>query len=70
MTFSATKHKKRGAKSGLGWAKRIKCTMAPLLALHHKNEEQIPKGLIQQTMMGLTKGLDVTTGAQNPAAKI
>jgi hypothetical protein len=30
LTFSASKHKKRGAQSGLWWAKRIKCTVTPL----------------------------------------
>jgi hypothetical protein len=33
-------------------------------------KEQIPKGLSQQTMMGPTKGLDVTTSARNQVAKI
>jgi hypothetical protein len=33
-------------------------------------KEQIPRGLSQQTMMGPTKGLNVTTGAQNQVAKI
>jgi hypothetical protein len=28
-------------------------------------KEQIPEGLSQQTMTGPTKGLDVTTSAQN-----
>jgi hypothetical protein len=28
-------------------------------------KEQIPKGLSQKTMMGPTKALDVTNGAQN-----
>jgi hypothetical protein len=30
MTFSASKHKQRGAQYGLWWAKRIKCTMGKL----------------------------------------
>ena len=33
-------------------------------------KEQIPEGLIQQTMMGPTKVLDVTTGVQNKVAKL
>jgi hypothetical protein len=33
-------------------------------------KEQIPEGLSQQTMTSPTKGLDVTTGAQNQVAKM
>jgi hypothetical protein len=33
------------------------------------HKEQIPRGLSQQTMMGPTKGLNVTTGSQNRVAK-
>ncbi len=32
--------------------------------------EQIPGGLSQQTVMGLTKGLNGTTGLQNRVPKI
>jgi hypothetical protein len=34
------------------------------------HKEQIPGGLSQQTMMGHTKGLNVTTGSRNRVAKI
>jgi hypothetical protein len=62
---------KRGAQSGLWQAKRIKRTMTPLCpGLQDYGKEKIPEGLSQQTMTGPTKGLNVTTGLQNQAAKI
>jgi hypothetical protein len=43
-------------------------TNMPRVTRLHK--EQIPKGLSQQTVMGPTKVLDVTTSVQNRVAKI
>jgi hypothetical protein len=70
LTFSASKHKKRGAQSGLWWAKTIKRTMMPVCPGSQDYKEQIPKGLSQQAMAGPTAALNVTTGAWNQAAKI
>jgi hypothetical protein len=67
LSFQA---QKRGVQSGLWWAKRVKCTVTPISPGSQDYKEQIPKGLSQQTMMGSTKVLDVTTGAWNWVAKI
>ncbi len=70
LIFSASNHKNEVCGLADGGQRE---SNAPWhhYTLGHKaiGKEQIPKGLSQQTMMGPTKGLNVTTSLQNQITK-